>query len=87
MLLFATITKNQKNLIINYIFFVFVASKMFKNIPSTTLSGIMTRMSNSTPILPEASNDNNTVASVTSADQISSAENLAVKVCSWNNIN
>lgn len=53
---------------------------MFKNIPNSTLSSIMTRISSSTPILPEASNDNNT-ASVTSTDQISSAENLAVKVC------
>jgi len=53
---------------------------MFKNIPNTTLSNIMTRMSSSTPILPESSNDNNAVASVTSTDQISSAENLAVKV-------
>jgi len=86
MLLFATIIKNQKSLIINYIFFVFIASKMFKNIPNTTLSSIMTRMSSSTPILPEASNDNNTVASVTSTDQISSAENLAVKVCCWNTL-
>lgn len=40
----------------------------------------MTRMSSSTPILPEASNDNNAIVSVTNTDQISSAENLAVKV-------
>jgi len=57
-----------------------IASKMFKNIPNATLSSIMTRMSSSTPILPEASNDNNTIVSVTNTDQMSSAENLAVKV-------
>jgi len=55
-----------------------IASKIFKDIPDSTLSSIMSRMSSSPPILPEASNDNNSVASVTSTDQISSAENLAV---------
>lgn len=52
---------------------------MFNDISDSALSSIMSSMS--PPILPEASNDNNSVASVTSTDKISSAENLAVKVC------
>ncbi|VVC42226.1 Hypothetical protein CINCED_3A002842 [Cinara cedri] len=52
----------------------------FKGSSNSTLSNIMTRMSSSTPSLPEASNDT-TIAnvSVSSIDQAVSADNLAAK--------
>lgn len=58
----------------------FVLAK-FKSSPNSTLSNIMTRMSSSTPSLPEASNDSSSNnVSVSSTDQTASADNLASKV-------
>lgn len=59
---------------------LFILAK-FKSSPNSTFSNIMTRMSSSTPSLPEASNDSSsTNVSVASTDQAASAENLAAKV-------
>lgn len=61
--------------------FIYIAIAKFKSSPNSTFSNIMTRMSNSTPSLPEASNDSLcTNVSVASTDQAASADNLAAKV-------
>lgn len=61
-------------------YFFFTIAK-FKSTPNATFSNVMTRMSSSTPSLPDASNDSSsTNVSVASTDQASSADNLAAKV-------
>lgn len=63
----------------NVLLLLYIAK--FKSSPNSTFSNIMTRMSSSTPSLPEASNDTpNTNVSVASTDQAASADNLAAKV-------
>lgn len=53
----------------------------FKCNSNATFSNIMTRMSSSTPSLPEASNDSsNNSVSIAGSDQAVSADNLAAKV-------
>jgi len=74
--LFATIKNNTDNKL-----YIFYTLAKFKSSSNSTFSNIMTRMSNSTPSLPEASNDSLcTNVSVASTDQAASADNLAAKV-------